>query len=288
MHPSHFMPRRAILSWLAAAFTAPATAGRRAGPPAAMAAREAPGLIHPAGWLVSEKLDGVRALWDGGTLSFRSGLPIAAPSWFVQALPKGVALDGELWSGRGRFESLSGTVRKAVPVDAEWRALRYHVFDLPTVPGPFSERAVRLQTVAKHADASMLAAVDQQRLPDVAALQRRLDHVIQAGGEGLMLHRADALWRPGRSEHLLKLKPLHDAEATVIGHAPGRGRHAGRLGALRVRTDDGTEFLIGTGLSDAERANPPALGSVVTFTHHGYTESGVPRFASFLRARNGV
>ncbi len=288
MHPTETLPRRRLLGWLAATLAGPSLAGAPGGPPGVMTAREAPGLIDPAGWLVSEKLDGVRALWNGRSLCFRSGLPIAAPAWFLDALPKGVMLDGELWIGRGRFEALSGTVRKAVPIDAEWRALSYQLFDLPGAPGPFSERASRLQALARQAGSPLLAAIPQQTLPDRAALQRRLDEVLRAGGEGLMLQRADAPWRPGRSDQLLKLKPLHDAEATVIGHTAGQGRHAGRLGALRVRTDDGAEFLIGTGFSDAERESPPPLGSVVTFTHRGHTESGVPRFASFLRVRDGV
>jgi DNA ligase-1 len=100
-----------------------------------------------------------------------------------------------------------------------------------------------------------------------------------------MLHRASAQWQPGRSGQVLKLKPLHDAEATVLGHQPGRGRHAGRLGALRVRSDKGVVFEIGTGFSDAERADPPAAGRRVSYTHRGYTAGGVPRFASFLRVR---
>jgi DNA ligase-1 len=131
-----------------------------------------------------------------------------------------------------------------------------------------------------------LQAVEQQRLADRAGLQRRLQEVVRGGGEGLVLHRADALWQAGRSEALLKLKPLDDAEARVTAHLPGRGKHAGRLGALRVRTDDGVEFLIGTGFSDAQREHPPAVGTMVTYTHRGSTAGGVPRFASFLRVRD--
>ena len=108
---------------------------------------------------------------------------------------------------------------------------------------------------------------------------------MRGGGEGLMLHRADALHVGGRSAALLKLKLVHDAEAVVVGHLPGRGRNAGRLGALHLRTDDGVEFLVGTGLSDADRDAPPAVGSVVTFSYRGLTAAGVPRFAAFLRRR---
>lgn len=273
--------RRSILAALATA-TLPVWA--KTGP-GVMLAREAPAGIDPRGFLVSEKFDGVRALWDGQRLRFRSGLPVAAPPWFTARLPA-TPLDGELWLGRGRFEALSGVVRRAQPVDAEWRELRYQLFDLPGTAGPFSERAQRLQALVRQQDWAALAAVAQWTLPDASALQRRLDEVLRSGGEGLVLHRAAALWQAGRSDDLLKLKPLADAEATVIGHVPGRGKHQGRLGALRVRTDDGIELLLGTGFSDAQREQPPAIGSVVTYTYRGRTAGGVPRFAAFVRERS--
>lgn len=278
--------RRGCLAGLGAFMlpVAGSAAARAAAPPPAMLAREAPPGVEPAGWRVSEKYDGVRALWDGRRLRLRSGLPVAAPAWFTARLPA-TPLDGELWLGRGRFEALVGAVRKAVPVDDEWRALRYMVFDLPGADGPFAERAARIETLVRDLAWPQLVAVPQLTLPDRAALARRFDAVVQGGGEGLMLHRADAHWQPGRSDALLKLKPLNDAEAVVVGHVAGRGRHASRLGALRVRGDDGSEFLIGTGFSDAQRAAPPALGAVVTFSHRGSTAAGVPRFASFVRVR---
>lgn len=253
------------------------------GPQLAMDAE--PGL-DPQGWLVSEKLDGVRALWDGARLRFRSGRLIAAPAWFLAALPP-APLDGELWAGRGRFDAASAAVRREQPQDHEWRALRYEVFDQPGTAGPFAERAALLAALLQGA-APFLAAVPQQALPDAAALQRRLDAVLRAGGEGLMLHRADALWLPGRQPALRKLKAVHDAEALVVGHEPGQGRHAGRLGALRVQLPDGRLLRIGTGFSDAQRETPPPVGSVVTYTFRGRTASGLPRFASFLRERGAV
>ncbi len=247
-------------------------------------AREAPADVDPQGFLVSEKLDGARALWDGRQLRFRSGRSIAAPPWFTRGLPAH-ALDGELWAGRGRFDVLSGTVRRIQPVEADWRAVRYAVFDLPGADGPFVKRAARLRAWAQSAAPAHCDAVEQRRHESRQALDRHLHSVVLAGGEGLMLHRASAQWQPGRSGQVLKLKPLHDAEATVLGHQPGRGRHAGRLGALRVRSDTGVVFEIGTGFSDAERADPPTAGRRVSYTHRGYTAGGVPRFASFLRVR---
>jgi DNA ligase-1 len=253
--------------------------------PGVMLAREAGPGLDPRGWLVSEKLDGVRALWDGQALRFRSGRAIAAPRWFTEGLPA-QPLDGELWLGRGRFEALCGTVRQVQPLDRAWREVRYALFDLPASAAPFADRAAALRSVVQQAQLPFLLAVAQFELPDAAALQRRLDAVVRAGGEGLMLHRADALHRSGRSDALLKLKPLHDAEATVIGHDLGQGRHAGRLGALRVRSADGRAFRVGTGFSDAQRDAPPPPGSVITYTYRGLTASGLPRHASFLRVRD--
>lgn len=252
--------------------------------PLPLAQEAAPGL-DPTGWLVSEKLDGVRAFWDGTRLCFRSGGVIAAPAWFIAQMPP-MPLDGELWMGRGRFEATSAAVRRAEPRDAEWQALRYGLFELPGGAGTFTERAARLSALVAEAGSEPLWAVPQQRLGSAAALQQRLDEVVAGGGEGLVLHRADAPWVTGRTPALLKLKPLADAEAVVIGHLAGRGRHAGRLGALQVRDGQGRRFALGTGFSDAQREAPPALGSTVTFTYRGRTEAGLPRFASFLRVRS--
>jgi DNA ligase-1 len=253
--------------------------------PALQLPRLAPAGIEPAGYLVSEKFDGVRAFWDGRVLRLRSGRVLAPPAWFVARLPA-EPLDGELWLGRGRFDALAASVRRTVPVEAEWRELRYLVFDLPESGGQFAERAERLRRLVNQIGWSQLVAVEQIQLASAAELQALLGAVIHAGGEGLVLHRADALWVGGRSDALLKLKPQDDAEAVVIGHLPGKGRHTGRLGALRVRTPDGREFRLGSGFSDAERDTPPPLGATVTYRHRGLTRTGLPRFASFLRVRD--
>ncbi|MEP7100956.1 MAG: DNA ligase [Burkholderiales bacterium] len=238
--------------------------------------------LDPAAFLVSEKYDGVRGVWDGTQLRHRSGRPVSAPAWFSAQLPR-TPLDGELWLGRGRFDELSGIVRKEQPVDAEWRQVRYMVFELPGAPDTFAKRARRIEGVVRQNGSAQLVAVDQSPIADRAALQQRLALTIAQGGEGLVLHRADAAWVTGRSDAILKLKPALDTEAMVVAHHAGRGKYAGLLGALEVRTPEGRQFLIGSGLSDALRRDPPPIGSVVTYRYRDLTSTGLPRFATFVR-----
>jgi DNA ligase-1 len=240
--------------------------------------------IDPAAYWVSEKLDGVRAYWDGKQLYFRSGHPVPAPAWFTRDFPK-TPLDGELWLGRNTFERLSGVVRKTEPVDAEWRQVRYMLFELPGAEGTFSARKDTLSQLVKQAGIPWLQAVDQFRVADREGLQAKLDSVVAAGGEGLMLHRAEATYAAGRSDDLVKLKPYLDREAKVLAHLPGEGRNTGRLGALLVEDEDGRRFRLGAGFSDAMRENPPQVGSLVTYRYRGLTAKGLPRFPVFLRVR---
>ena len=287
----HLLQRRVVLCALAAgasAWALPVGALPRAGKPteaegAPLAhGMPAPSGLDPSPYLCSEKYDGVRAWWDGRALRFRSGALIVAPGWFTQRLPA-VSLDGELWLGRGTFEALSGAVRRREPDEAAWRQIRYMLFDLPGGEEPFLGRASRLAAIARQAAWPALQAAPQERLPDPSALQSRLEAVVRGEGEGLMLHRAEARWQAGRSDAILKVKPVHDDEAIVLAVMPGRGRLEGLMGALRVRTDAGIEFEIGSGFNDVLRRNPPRPGERVTFRYQGLTDAGVPRFASFLR-----
>jgi DNA ligase-1 len=259
--------------------TATATA-----PPQLLLAQTYTDKIDPTPYLVSEKLDGVRCLWDGKHLRFRSGRLIHAPSWFTAGLPAH-ALDGELWMGRRSFERLSAAVRRQEPQDAEWKNITYQLYELPGGDGDFSARIKLLQTSVAQAGVPWLHVLAQIPATDRAALRLQLTQLARVGGEGLVLHRADALWQTGRSDVLLKLKPQQDAEAQVVAHETGQGKYEGMLGALVVVTSDGRRLRLGTGLSDAQRRNPPPLGSTITYRYRDLSASGLPKFASFLRVR---
>lgn len=233
---------------------------------------------------ISEKLDGVRAYWDGKQLISRGGKVIAAPAWFVAGFPPR-PLDGELWLGRNQFAATLSVVSKQQPVDSEWQQIRYYLFELPDATGSFTERISALQHLIARQDSRYLMLVPQFRLSDNAALLAKLSELEQAGAEGLMLHHQDALYTTGRSADLLKLKTYQDSEAEVIGYRPGKGKYQGMVGALLVKTPDGKTFAIGSGLTDALRQTPPPLGAVVTYRYNGLTQHGLPRFARFLRLR---
>ena len=260
-----------------AAFSAPAFEA----PPLLLAGVEH-GQADVSLYLVSEKLDGVRAFWDGQLLRTRQGRPINAPAWFIASFPA-QPLDGELWIGRGQFDRLSATVRRQQPDEIEWRQVRYLVFELPHAPGSFRERARVLRGVVSAAGVPWLQAVDQFEVKTRQALELKLAEIVKGGGEGLMLHRADADYRTGRSDVLLKMKRWNDAEATVIAHQAGKGKYAGMLGALRVRAADGSEFMLGSGFTDAQRRDPPPVGTLITYRYRELTKRGLPRFASYYR-----
>ncbi len=247
-----------------------------------------PGVALGDYW-VSEKYDGVRGYWDGQKLFTRGGQLVNAPDWFTAGWPK-TPLDGELWAGHGQFPKAVSTVRQQTPDDAAWRGMRFMVFDLPAQGGPFTERIPTLVKVIGRINKPWVQVVQQFKVDSHPALLTLLDKMVQDGGEGLMLHRGASLYKGVRSDDLLKVKTHEDSEAQVIGHVPGKGKYAGMLGALLVEipateTAPALRFKLGTGFTDAQRQNPPAIGARVTYRFRGLNDSGIPRFASFVRVR---
>lgn len=249
-----------------------------------------PGIELQNYW-VSEKLDGVRAYWNGKDLVSKQGHVYRAPEWFLEGLPD-FPLDGELWLDRGAFDRLSGIVRKQEPVHEEWGLVTYQIFDLPGHPGAFDQRLRTLEDYFKnHATPPWLYLVPQFKVTQPKALTAMLNTIVAEKGEGLMLHKGSSHYHAGRDDDLLKLKTYEDAEAIVLKHLPGKGKHKGRMGALLVKAVNHQQrdkvFRIGTGFSDLQRENPPSVGELITYKYFGLSSKGLPRFASFMRVRKG-
>lgn len=237
-------------------------------------------------WWMSEKLDGVRAYWDGKQFLSRQGNVYHAPDWFKEGLPT-EPLDGELWIDRKKFQRTVSIVRRQDKNDL-WNEVRFLVFDAPAASGGFEDRLAFLTDALAQGGAKFARQHAHERCKNLEALRLELARIESLGGEGLMLRQPGSKYVAGRSATLLKVKTFHDAEAVVVGHQAGAGRHKGRMGALLVKLPDGTGFAIGTGFSDRERENPPAIGATVTFRYQELSEAGVPRFPSWVGIRHDV
>jgi len=232
---------------------------------------------------ISEKLDGVRARWNGQQLISRGGNPLNAPAWFTQGFPD-TLLDGELWIARGAYQQTVSII-KTKKSQLGWKKVKFMLFDLPNHHGSFNERVAEMRKMMQHNNAPYLQMITQFQLPSNAGLMQHLDSMTEQGAEGLMLHHKAGIYQSGRSHHLLKLKKFTDAEAVVTGYRAGKGQFSGKMGAIQVKSKAGKVFFIGSGFSHQERDNPPALGSTVTFRYQGLTDRGIPRFAVFIRLR---
>jgi DNA ligase-1 len=253
------------------------------GPPLLLAERW-DNVADLSGWWMSEKLDGVRAYWDGKQFLSRLGNVYYAPDWFVDELPE-VPLDGELWIDRKKFQRTVSIARRQDKSD-HWRELRFVVFDAPTQNGGFEQRLKFIEDLFARQKLEFALTHAHERCRDLAHLRAELTRIEAVGGEGLMLREPGSKYAVGRSATLLKVKTFHDAEAKVLGHQAGAGRHKGRLGALLVEMANGTRFAVGTGFSDAEREAPPPVGSTITFRYQELSDTGVPRFPSYVGVRH--
>ena len=239
--------------------------------------------LDPAGWWMSEKLDGVRAFWSGEQFESRQGNLYPAPAWFRAALPNH-PLDGELWMGRQMFQKTISIVKTAV-ADDRWYGIKYVIFDAPHLKTPFEDRLEFLKSVfpSKNDHAFIL---DQTKCTGETHLMDELKRLGSAGAEGVMLRKPGSLYEAKRSSTLLKVKQFHDAEGVVKAHKPGKGRHKGRLGAVVVELPNGKTFDVGSGFSDFQRENPPKIGVTITYRFTELTNDGVPKCGSFVAERN--
>ncbi len=235
------------------------------------------------GWVMSEKLDGIRGFWDGTGLYTRKGIRLNPPAWFIRNFPS-FELDGELWSRRGAYEFIQSVVLDQQPGE-QWREITYHIFEVPNQKGDFFQRLKKAQEwFASHPNAQV-AIIDQIPVKTMSDLDQFVQKVESNGGEGVIVKDPNRAYHTGRSPYVLKIKKAGDMEGEVIAVNPGKGKYEGAMGSLTLCLENGVQFKLGTGFTDQVRRNPPAIGSQITFKYYGFTQNGIPKFASFLRVR---
>ena len=232
----------------------------------------------------SEKLDGIRAIWDGENLRTRSGLKLSPPGWFTESLPD-YPVEGELWAGRGHFNVVQSTVLDKTPVETAWRKIHFMLFDMPDSPASYKDRYAGIIHLVNSLQVEHIRFIESTPISSEQDLSAYFDQINAVGGEGVMLRKYAEKYQSGRGEQLLKMKQYNDAEATIVGYKMGKGKLEGMVGALLVQLDSGIQFYVGSGLTEQLRVVPPKLGTTITFRHNGYTHKGVPKFARFLRER---
>ena len=234
--------------------------------------------LPPDGWWASEKLDGIRALWNGKEFLSRGSAAGAAkvfsyvPQWFLDEMPKGVALDGEMWMGRGKFQEVSsisnlkpGRSRSKEQIDDLWKKVKYMIFDSPSIPGLYEERMGSIQDIINTACGSnpqcpLKWVKTVQITRGEKQLSKMFEKISSVGGEGLMLRAPKTPYIPKRTNLLLKIKIQEDAEGLVVGYTPGTGKYEGMVGSLDcILLENGKKteiaFNVGTGLTDEMRKN---------------------------------
>jgi len=250
------------------------------------------------GWLASEKLDGVRAYWDGRNLRSRNGKILAAPEGWSAHFPP-FALDGELYTARGEFEKIQSIVMDKTPSVAAWSEIKFHVFDVPEAGGGLLERLSELEKfILQNPQAGQnLKIIKQVKVKDNAEFEAFAKHIIAKGGEGAVVREPNVPYERKRSKNALKYKKFKDAECEVTEVNAGAGKYAGLMGSVTCKalsatgsnSDEqiasGVKFKIGSGFSDRDRANPPKIGSIITYKYQNLTAKGLPRFPVFLRVR---
>ena len=239
------------------------------------------------GWIMSEKLDGVRCLWDGTKMVTRNGNLFYPPDFFIKDFPKDIVLDGELFMDRGKFSETISVLRRQDKSD-NWKKIKYLIFDSPSVKGPFTKRLKVLKEKLSGIKTSYLELHEHEVCKDEAHLQKEMKRVTSIKGEGMMIRDPKSKYEHRRVKTMLKVKEFHDAEATVIGHEKGTGRLEKLMGAVVVKNKEGKTFKVGSGFTDKERKSPPKKGTVITYRYFELTKDGIPRFPTYMRVHPGM
>ena len=230
-----------------------------------------------SGWMMSEKLDGIRGYWDGKEMYTKQGNILFAPNKFTNNFPP-FALDGELWSQRQDFENIQSTVLKH---HSSWVNITYNIFEVPRAKGDFIKRLQKARNWFQKHQNSHVHIIKQHPCPNQKVLLKYLENVTAKGGEGVMVKDPALTYFMGRTAHILKVKKAQDMEGKVTAHHYRTDRHT--LKSLTIQLKNSVSFKLGNGFTNEQRQNPPVIGSTITFKYYGFTKNGKPKFASYMR-----
>ena len=236
--------------------------------------------IDISNWYMSEKLDGIRAYWDGKELFSKNKNKIFAPSWFTKDFPP-FPLDGELWTKRGDFENIQSIVLSQQE-SQNWESVTYNIFEIPNANGNFKTRLDFLENYLKKNPNRYIKIIPQIVCKDKNHLNKFLKELLENGAEGVIIKNPNLSYETGRTNNALKVKEFLDDEGKVIAHNFNKD---GSFKSLKIELKNKTVFNLGGGFKKEDRLNPPKIGEFVTFKYYGFTKNGKPKFASFLRVR---
>ena len=236
-----------------------------------------------SGWVMSEKLDGIRGYWNGKILMTKQGYKIYTPTSFIKNFPT-FELDGELWINRESFEETQSIVLDSIP-SKDWNKITYNIFEVPNAKGDFNLRLKKAKDWFSLHPNKNIRFIKQTICNSKKELMNFLKEVDDKGGEGVMIKNSKLEYFKGRSKKILKVKKYNDMEGEVIGINLGKGKYQNLMGSLTIKLDNGIVFKVGTGFNMSDRKNPPKIGETITFKYYGFTKNRKPKFASFLRVR---
>ncbi len=234
--------------------------------------------IDPKEFLVSEKLDGVRAYWNGKELLSKSGKNLHPPKEFIQNFPP-FAIDGELFTKQRDFENIVSIVKKE---PKNWQNLKLFVFEVPNQKGDLLQRLQVLEKFLKEHPHAPIKIIPQHQFQTTKQIQDFFKTLQDQGGEGIILRKKDAPYHTGRSALALKYKVYFDAECQIIDYQKGRGKYADMVGSILCKDQDKI-FKIGSGFNEFFRKNPPKIGTIITYKYYQTTKNGLPKHPVFLR-----
>ena len=269
----------------------------------------------PKNWLVSEKYDGYRSRYEPGLGFFsRNNNQFHAPDWFISIMPN-YSLDGELWCGRDKFQSLA-KIRKNKTNPDDWFDIKYVVYDLPDSNDIFSKRLIKLKNIvdcSKKKWYKIRTKLGKEYglldCPIIFAKQTPIEskkhfnmiynNIIENKGEGVIIKNPDSHYEDLRSDNMLKYKPVYDSEAIIVDYKESK-TNKNKIGAFicnplenhgKYSTINYNLTFTVPGITDNIGSEPDLehpIGSIITYQYSGKTDIGKPRFPRYQRKRNDI